>query len=374
MSGAAGRALTVRPAATRVSSCRLRVARNRATPRAAQNPMRILSLSLLLVAATAGGAAPTRKHAKAKAEATPRAEAPVPATVGVQRPLSEVLTGPARVAYESGRLLLEADDSATAHAKFREAYELSKSPRLLWNMAACSKLQRRYARAVQELERFIHDGAGHITAEQEARARELVETLRVVVAPVTVRVDPARATLFVDGDARSTPDGVVQLLMDVGRHEFRAELVEHTEARRSIDIDETKSLEVDLRLAPVVPESSLMVATIAEAAVELDGHPFSVGSHEGVVPAGPHRVRVLARDYQPWASELVIGVGEHKSVTAMLEPEPRPNWWLIGTSAVLTVAAVGVGAYYMFKPEAPAAPPPVYLEPVPGSVATLPLP
>jgi len=308
-------------------------------------------------------------HARTPSSPRERAEVPAP-----QKPLSEVLTGAARVAYESGRLLLEAEDSATAHAKFKEAYELSKSPRLLWNMAACSKLQRRYAMAVEELERFISDGAGQITAEQEGRARELLETLRAVVAPVTVRVSPSAAKLFVDGESRSTSGGEHRFLADVGRHEFRADLDAHVVARRSVDINETKPLVVELSLAPIVPDATLTVATLADAAVELDGQAFSIGSREAVVAPGPHQIRVLARDYLPWSADLTVGAGEHKSISARLDPEPKPNWWVIGTGAFLTVAALGVGSYYLFKPETPAAPPPVYLAPIPGSVATLPLP
>jgi len=308
-------------------------------------------------------------HARTPSSPRERAEVPAP-----QKPLSEVLTGAARVAYESGRLLLETEDSATAHAKFKEAYELSRSPRLLWNMAACSKLQRRYAMAVEKLERFISDGAGQITAEQEGRARELLETLRAVVAPVTVRVSPAEAVLFVDGEPRATVGGELRFLADVGRHEFRAELASHVPARRTVELRETKPFVLDLALARIVPDSTLMVATLAEAAVELDGQAFSVGSREAVVAPGPHQLRVLARDHLPWRADLDVGVGEHKAITARLEPEPRPNWWLIGAGALLTVAAVGVGSYYLFKPEAPPAPPPIVTPPIAGSVATLPLP
>ncbi len=325
-----------------------------------------LSLSLTLLAA----AAPPSPKLAARVKTPPA----LAAESHTQKPLSEVLTGVARVAYESGRLLLEADDSATAHAKFKEAYQLSKSPRLLWNMAACSKLQRRYAMAVQELELFLTDGAGQITPEQEARARELLETLRVVVAPVTVRVVPANASLAVDGEPRATLHGEYKFLADVGRHEFRASLDAHATASRAIDINETKALTVDLQLTPIVPESTLMVATMAEAAVEVDGRSFSVGSREGTVSAGTHQVRVWARDYQPWSTEVMIGTGEHKAIAAMLDPEPRTNWWLVGTAAAVTFVGLGFGAYYLFKPEPAAAPAPIFLQPIAGSVATLPLP
>ncbi len=303
----------------------------------------------------------------------PAAARPLTDTLA-QKPLSEALTGPARVAYESGRLLLEANDSATAHAKFKEAYDLSRSPRLLWNMAACSKLQRHYAMAVSELEHFLSDGAGQLTPDQESRARELLETLRVVVAPVTVRVRPEDSLLFVDGESRSTTDGAFQFLADVGRHEFRAELMGHTPAARSLDLNDTKAVVVELAPAPIVPDSMLNIATLAGAAVEVDGKAFSVGTREAVVAPGAHRVRVWARDYKPWSTDVILAVGEHKAITAALEPDDKPNWWVIGTGSVLALAGVGVGAYYLFKPESPAAPAPIVLQPTSGVGGTITLP
>jgi len=317
-------------------------------------------------------AAPARPRAKDHPAPTP--PPPAQGESSTQRPLSEVLSGPARVAYESGRLLLEANDSATAHAKFKEAYELSHKPRLLWNMAACSKLQRHYAMAVHELETFLADGAGQITPEQEARARELLETLRVVVAPITVKVHPATAHLEVDGEARATSGGELRLLLDVGRHEFRAELEGHTPAARVVDLNETKAFAIEMNLAPIVPDATLAIATLNDAAVEVDGKAFSVGSREAVVTPGLHRVRVWAREHKPWSGDVTVGSGEHKSLTAILEPDEKLNYWLIGSGAVLAVAGLSLGAYYMFKPEAPAAPAPIVLQPTPGVGGTITLP
>jgi hypothetical protein len=328
-----------------------------------------LGVALVTVQALA---APARPAAKDHATLTPTT--PVQAESSAQRPLSEVLSGPARVAYESGRLLLEANDSATAHAKFKEAYELSRKPRLLWNMAACSKLQRHYAMAVQELETFLSDGAGQITPEQEARARELLETLRVVVAPIAVKVVPAAARLYVDGEAKTTSAGELRLLLDVGHHEFRAELDGHAPAARIVDLNETKAVAIDLNLAPIVPDAMLAIATLSDAAVEVDGKAFSVGSREAVVTPGLHRVRVWAREHKPWSGDVTVGSGEHKGITAVLEPDEKPNFWLICSGAVLAVAGLSLGAYYIFKPDAPAAPAPIVLQPTPGVGGTITLP
>ncbi len=291
-----------------------------------------------------------------------------------QKPLSEVLQGPARMAYESARLLLEANDSATAHAKFKEAYELSKAPRLLWNMAACSKLQRHYSTALAELEHFLADGAGQLTSEQESRARELSETLRAVVAPVEVHVTPAAATLHIDGEARPVVAGELRFLTDVGRHDFHADHVGYTSDSRTIYINDTKAVVIDLRLVPIVPNSFLAVTTQSDAAIEVDGKPFSVGPWEAVVPSGVHSVKAWARGHKPWSSSVTVGIGEHKAITAVLEAEDKPNWWAIGTASAVAIAGLGVGAYYIFKPDPLPAPPPIFLLPTPGVGATISLP
>src|SRR5882724_2714841 len=74
----------------------------------------------------------------------PTAPAAPPAPPG-PRPLSESLTGGAKSDYEAARLLYGDGDHAGALVKFQSAFDQSKEPRLLWNMAACEKNLRHYA-------------------------------------------------------------------------------------------------------------------------------------------------------------------------------------------------------------------------------------
>src|SRR5271154_4391087 len=75
-----------------------------------------------------------------------RPSAPLPP--GAPKPLSQSLTGEAKAAYDAAKLLLGDGDFAGAAIKFRAAYDQAGDARLLWNIAACEKNQRHYARTM----------------------------------------------------------------------------------------------------------------------------------------------------------------------------------------------------------------------------------
>ncbi len=232
------------------------------------------------------------------------------------RPLAEELTGEARAAFESGRELFEHDDFATAHAKFRQAFELSRSPRLLWNMAACSAKQKRYARAIGEVERYLDAGAGSLPAESKDRARAFLTDMKGYVTEATVRVSPADAALTVDDEPRPLRAGAATVFLEVGKHALRAERAGFESASRTLD-----------------------VADIGKITVRLD-----------LVPLSPGAPRLAAPDP---GSPAVSSVA----------PRERPLWpWIAGGTA-LAVGA-GLGAYFLFKPE------PIPSPYVPGSAGT----
>jgi hypothetical protein len=100
--------------------------------------------------------------------------------------LGDVLKGPARAEWELARQLYEDGDYKNAGVKYQHAYDLSSDARLLWNVAACEKNQRHYARALDALERYMKEGGALLTPEdvQEANATKgalsgLVGTLKL---------------------------------------------------------------------------------------------------------------------------------------------------------------------------------------------------
>src|SRR6478736_4874903 len=117
------------------------------------NRLRSRSLAALLAASVLASLAP------AAAAPPPTAKAPAG-----PKPLAETLTGEAKSAYDSARVLFGDGDFGGALVKFQAAYDKSKDPRLLWNMAACEKNLRHYARTLQLVRRYAAEGGSVLTA------------------------------------------------------------------------------------------------------------------------------------------------------------------------------------------------------------------
>jgi hypothetical protein len=178
-----------------------------------------------------------------------------------QKPLNEILRGAALDAYLKGRDLFEAGDVVTGHAKLLEAYETSKNPRLLWNMAACSKSSRNYARAIDELTRFLADGRDQITADQAKRAEEVRATLYSLVAAATISRAPEDATLTIDGEPATRGAGPYYL--ELGKHEIRLEREGFAPEARTIDVKQTKAITLEVKLERIPTSPAPLAIAIA---------------------------------------------------------------------------------------------------------------
>src|SRR4051812_1715450 len=91
----------------------------------ARTPLAAALCAALLAGPSLAAAQPGKKK--------PAAAAPAPAAT--QPSLSATLTGMARAEYEAAKSLYQDGDFTNAIVKYQHAYELSKDPRLLWNVA-----------------------------------------------------------------------------------------------------------------------------------------------------------------------------------------------------------------------------------------------
>ena len=165
--------------------------------------------------------------------------------------LAAELSGAALTSYEQGRALFEHADFATAHAKFRQAFDASKNPRLLWNMAACSAKQKRYALALAEVDRYLSLGVGVISADQARNAEAFRTEVSGFVAHATVRVTPADAVISIDREAGAIVDGSKIIVLDVGVHEIDVERRGFEPLRDTFTIREVGNVTLTYALRPV---------------------------------------------------------------------------------------------------------------------------
>jgi hypothetical protein len=290
--------------------------------------------------------------------------------------LAEELTGSALASYEQGKVLFEHGDFGTAHAKFKQAYDASGNPRLLWNMAACSAKEKRYALAIGEVERHLALGRRTLTADQVEKAEAFRAEVSGYVATATVSATPSGAELRIDDEPRGELSAPSSFYLDVGKHEIHLEKAGHEPLTQTVTVREVGKVTFAFTLKPVaVAATRLVVRTDADGAIELDGAPAGRGLYEGDVKAGVHRLRVVAPEKVPYEAMVEVAAGATKQLTVSLSaaagalaPVPAARarseeasgaWWPWALGGAVLAAGAGVGAYVLMKPE-----------PIPGAPTT----
>ena len=271
----------------------------------------------------------------------PSVEAPPPA------PLAESLTGEAKADYESAKLLFGDGDNAGALVKFKSAYEKSKDPRLLWNMAACEKNLRRYSRALKLVRQYLAEGGDKLTAQDKTEAEELIKVMEPLTAKLKLTVSEPGAEVFIDDEpAGTTP--VEAVVVDIGSRKVRVRKDEFEEYTREVPVGGAAEVVLDVKLAKIVHEGRLNVRTSNDATIAVDGKVVGSGTWSGVLPSGGHSLSISAPKMRPYQSEVYIQDKESRDVNVTLEPEPSkglPTWAWIAGGAVLLGGATTAGIF-----------------------------
>jgi hypothetical protein len=284
--------------------------------------------------------------------ATPAAP-PADAAPAGPKPLAEALTGMAKAEYEAGRILYGDKDYQNAIVKFQRAYEISKDPRLLWNVAVCEKNLRHYARMLATIRRYQKDGASLLTADEKARADEIVTTVATFVSALTVKVDEDGAEVFIDDEKVGTTPLPAPITVDVGTRRIRVNKPGFKPKEVPKPVPGGGALSVDIQLEKEVHRGRLVVSAGAEDIISLDGKVIARGKWDGSVPSGGHQLRVTAPGMTPFQSEAVVQDTQTRRIDVTLLPLARTDGtktilWIIGGTVLAAGAATG--GYFLFKP------------------------
>ena len=180
----------------------------------------LLSASLfVLLAATASAA----HAAPPKPGARPAAPAPAaaPPAAPVEPALADSLTGDAKTDYEAGKVYFNDKDYTRAYLKFESAYQKSKDARLLWNMAACQKEQRKYAKVVPLIELYIKERGDKLSAADREISDGLLAAIKPGVTLVKVDVSEPDADIYLDDELIGKSPMTVPTLVELGPHKLR---------------------------------------------------------------------------------------------------------------------------------------------------------
>jgi hypothetical protein len=318
---------------------------------------RALARLTLVAALSASLGLPARLAFAQAAPGAPAPSAETPASAGAPLPLSESLQGMARADYAAARILYEDEDYAGAYTKLMAAYEASRDPRLLWNMAACEKAQRHYASVIDLLERYSIEGEALIGADERQATAELVERVREFVNELRLDVQPEGTLVSVDGVAVGTAPLTRPLRLDMGKRKLRFEKPGYVARETEMELSGGKSADLKVSLDAEVHQGTLRIVSEPTAVINVDGHPVGTGLWTGTVSSGPHAIAISAPGKQTYTTEVVVKDHDTSSLHVNLVDEApiqtrdsssNALWWIVGGVAL---AGAGVGGYFLLRPD-----------------------
>jgi hypothetical protein len=278
-------------------------------------------------------------------------DAQAAAPAAPQASLEQQLTGDAKDEYVTARALLAVGDAAGALVKFQHAYELSREPHLIWNMAVCELKLQHYPKTLDLLDRYEAALGPRLTDAERTELTTLATATRRLVSEVNLSVNETGASIQLDGEAIGTTPLTKAFRVGLGTHEIRVEKpgFRPQVVQRAF----TGGAETDLvvMLEKERPTARLTVAAPAGADILIDETTRARGRWDGTLDPGVHTLRVTAAGKKPYTRKVELKTGETRTLDVTLEATSHgiPAYvWIAGAAVV--AGGLATAGYFIFKP------------------------
>lgn len=239
--------------------------------------------------------------------------------------LSQSLVGAAKADFDAAKTLATDGDYATALIKFQSAYEASKDPRLLWNVAFCHKNLRHYAKVLFTLQRYINEGATTLGANDKREAQDLIVLIEPFTTRANLNVSEREANVYVDDELVGSSPLAAPVVLDIGERHLRVVKEGYYTLEKTLPIGGNSEVTVNLVLEQEVHEGRLVVNAPTSATIILDGKPMATGKLNQSIVSGEHQIQVTAPGLRPFLTEVVIQDKETRSLDVVLESATPPE-------------------------------------------------
>jgi hypothetical protein len=202
----------------------------------------------------------------------------------------------ARKDWDAARDLLDANDFAGALVEYMRAYEQSKNPRVLYNVAVCEKNLRHYARAESRFKQELAEGTGKLAPQEEQSVKEAIAALDPFVSTVQITANEAGATLFIDDQEAGPTPFVSPVPIDVGPHELRLHKDGFIDVKQAVTIAGGAPAKASFDIQPAVKKAAVTVQVTGApgANVVIDGIDMGQAPFKGDLVAGRHTFEARA--------------------------------------------------------------------------------
>ena len=269
-------------------------------------------------------------------------------------PLSESLKGAAKADFVAAQIQLGKGDFKGAYAAFERAYDGSKDPRLLNNMAICAREMHDYVRMLSLLVRYRHEGSAMMTNTEIGQVNAAIAAIPNMIGSVALTVSEPGAVVTIDGEPVGTTPLGSSIPLNPGKRKIVVTKAGFEPAEQIVDVTggSQKPIGVTLLARAETPSSRLVVVADDAAAIVVDGRDAARGRFDGALASGPHEVSVTEAGKRAYRAQINLAAGQTRTVTVTLDDEASSQaWWPWVAAGTAVVAGLAVGGYFAFRTE-----------------------
>jgi PEGA domain len=252
--------------------------------------------------------------------------APVQAADPQQSVQLKDLKGEAKKSLDLGATLYKNNDKKAAKAAFWDAYEKSKNPRVLYNIAICERELQRYPQASEVFARELVEGASILTLVERQELETFIEQLKAVISFVKLDVSEPGATISIIKDKAEEEIGKSpmreKVAVAVGTYPIIIRKAGFEPVTISAALKSQETFEKAVKLESVLRSTSIEVTVEGppSALILIDGIEQGQTPYRGYVSvvAEPHSIEARAEGYVPGKQTVIAKEGEKIAIRMSL--------------------------------------------------------
>lgn len=257
----------------------------------------------------------------------------------------------ARQHYERAKELVNAESFEEAAEEFRKAYEIAPHFEVLYNLGQAYVALGRPVEAVEALSRYLAEGGERIAKPRRADVEQEIERQRGNIGELMLELEPATATVAIDGVSLAEQEPGKPKLLASGRHVVSATAAGYRPVVLPVQVVKAERRTVALRLerleepAPQALAQLAVTCSVPDVALWVDGQQLAGSSASEVVSVvpGSHRISFRRDGYATSEQQLELSAGPLRSLdcgVAPLSPLPLSATLVIQVSEEAAIVEV----------------------------------
>ena len=255
--------------------------------------MRRFPVALLIAAFLAPSLSPTLAFAQPK---------PAKPTKPAARTLRDDLPDAAKKDWDAANDLYDAQNYAGALVEFQRAYDLSKEPRVLYNVAVCQKNLQHYAKAIHAFKHELSEAGPKLDAKDTKEIQDAIALLEQYVSTLDVKSNEDGTIISIDGEDSGQTPYAQPLQVDVGQHTIRARKDGFKEpASQTVSVARGVPAALLFRMDPEKIKAIVTITATgsSRASIWIDGTDMGPSPFHGEVALGRHTFEARATGFLP---------------------------------------------------------------------------